>query len=81
MAQPDLLLYMYPSCPYCALVLRAIEQLGVEVPTRDIRADPDAFEEFSSRTGGRTQVPCLFIDGKPMWESADIATWLKKQFS
>ncbi|MBE6736814.1 MAG: NrdH-redoxin, partial [Ruminococcaceae bacterium] len=27
--------------------------------------------------GGYEQVPCLFIDGKPMYESLDIIDWLK----
>ena len=27
--------------------------------------------------GGYEQVPCLFIDGKPLYESLDIIDWLK----
>ena len=27
--------------------------------------------------GGKEQVPCLFIDGKPMYESLDIIDWLE----
>ena len=26
--------------------------------------------------GGMEQVPCLFIDGKPLYESLDIIAWL-----
>ena len=26
---------------------------------------------------GRNTVPCLYIDGKPMFESRDIAAWLE----
>jgi len=26
---------------------------------------------------GRTTVPCLYINGKPMFESYDIMEWLK----
>ncbi len=29
------------------------------------------------RVGGKQQVPCLFIDGKPMYESDDIVEWLR----
>ena len=29
------------------------------------------------RVGGKMQVPCLFIDGNPMYESLDIIQWLK----
>jgi len=30
------------------------------------------------KTGGKPQVPCLFIDGKPLYESSDIIAWLEK---
>ena len=29
------------------------------------------------RVGGKQQVPCLFIDVKPMYESLDIVEWLR----
>ena len=29
------------------------------------------------RDGGKLQVPCLFIDGKPLYESDDIVAWLR----
>ena len=28
--------------------------------------------------GGKRQVPCLFIDGKPLYESLDIIKWLEE---
>ncbi|MDU3117838.1 MAG: glutathione S-transferase N-terminal domain-containing protein, partial [Finegoldia magna] len=30
--------------------------------------------------GGQDQVPCLFIDGKPMYESMDIIKFLDEKF-
>ena len=27
--------------------------------------------------GGKRQVPCLFIDGAPLYESSDIIDWLR----
>ena len=38
-------------------------------------------EEAASRlvgVGGKRQVPCLFIDGDPLYESLDIIDWLQK---
>ncbi|MBW1881075.1 MAG: glutathione S-transferase domain-containing protein [Deltaproteobacteria bacterium] len=29
---------------------------------------------------GRTQVPCLFVDGEPMFESLDIVDWFERSF-
>ena len=30
------------------------------------------------QVGGKQQVPCLFIDGKPLYESLDIIRWLEE---
>ena len=46
----------------------------IEVPMRDTVADPSAREELV-RVGGKAQVPCLFIDGEPLYESADIIAY------
>ncbi len=71
----ELALYKFDSCPYCIRVQRHVAKLGIDVPTRDIHRDPDARRELREYTGGG-QVPCLFIDGTPLLESADINAWL-----
>ena len=70
-----LILYEFPSCPYCRRVLDAIDDLGVEVELRDTIQQPAHRDELR-RLMGSTQVPTLLIDGKPMRESADIIDWL-----
>jgi glutaredoxin len=75
--QSELLLYKYDACPYCRRVQRRIAELGIIVPTRDTRTDPAASGELYRQTG-RTQVPCLFIHGEPLFESADIIEWLEQ---
>ena len=71
----ELVLYKFDSCPYCQVVMAAAEDLGVALELRDIREDPAALQEHRARTG-RRQVPCLTIDGEPLFESADIVDWL-----
>ncbi len=71
-----LVLYQYASCPYCRRVLRALDRLGLEVELRDTLADPTVRKELLDATG-RTTVPCLFIDGEPLFESLDIIAWLE----
>ena len=71
-----LLLYKYDACPYCYRVARAIGELGLDVPTRDTLMERGARDELYAATG-RSQVPCLFIDGVPLLESADIIAWLR----
>lgn len=72
-----LVLYKFDSCPYCVRVMSSIERLGVDVEYRDTRADQAARAELLDKTG-RAQVPCLFIDGEPLFESRDIITWLER---
>lgn len=73
---PNLVLYIRPTCPYCVRVLRFMEEHGLNVPTRDIGADPLARQELVA-VGGKSQVPCLFIDGRPLYESMDIIEYLR----
>ena len=73
---PELVLYYFPSCPYCQRVLATLDRLGVELKMRDIRSEDGARDDLIA-IGGKGQVPCLVIDGKPMYESGDIVAWLE----
>ena len=71
-------LYKMDTCPYCRKVIRAIEDMGRgDIEMHDINRSPEDRERLI-RDGGKLQVPCLFIDGKPMYESDDIIAWLKE---
>lgn len=73
-----LALYKYNTCVYCRRVMRVLENLEhIHVEMRDTRRDPHRRQELRGLTG-RTQVPCLFIDDEPLFESADIIAWLKR---
>ena len=70
-------LFKFDTCPYCQRVLRYLAESGrTDVELLDINRS----EENNRRlieVGGKRQVPCLFIDGKPLFESLDIIEWLK----
>lgn len=72
---PKLDLYFFPACPFCQMVLTKIEQNKIKVGMKDIHADSENLEKLMADTGRKT-VPCLYIDGKPMFESRDIMNWL-----
>lgn len=74
-------LYYYDSCPYCQKVLRAMRSLGVEdkVELRNILTSERNANTLVS-VGGKRQVPCLFVDGDPMYESDDIVAYLTREF-
>ena len=76
MNTPKLELYFFDSCPYCQLVLNEIKKNKIKIDQYfDTLKDKSAREKLVQDTGRRT-VPCLYIDGKPMHESSDIARWL-----
>ncbi|MFK7770467.1 MAG: glutaredoxin family protein [Mariniblastus sp.] len=73
---PELTLYYFPSCPFCHVVLDCLSRLGREIPMRDIQTEAGARDDLL-KIGGKGQVPCLVIDGKPLYESSDIVSWLE----
>ena len=77
---PKLLLYVMQRCPYCQKVQSFLDQIQKKVPRVDILEDPMAKEELI-RIGGKKQVPCLLIDGAPLYESLDIIEWFKAHFA
>lgn len=73
---PKLALYYFSSCPYCRMVLDVIERMDIDIDMHDIHLEEGARDELI-RIGGKGQVPCLVIDGKPLYESGDIISWLE----
>lgn len=83
-AAQGLSLYQFQSCPFCARVRNAADQLGIDLELRDTLANRDFAREVVEATGRRT-VPVLRIehdDGRVEWmpESADIVDYLRERF-
>lgn len=78
MTKQKLELFYFPSCPYCQLVLRQIDYLEIDVELKNIQENPE-YKKFHIEKTGRKTVPCLYIDGEPLFESSDIINFLKKQ--
>ena len=74
----SLSLYYSPSCPYCIKVLNFMRKNGIII---DLKS---TLEPINLRTllmvGKKNQVPCLFIEGKPLYESDDIIAYLRDRF-
>lgn len=75
-----LTLYVKTGCPYCALVLGVVDELGVQVEQKNIADDAVAAELI--QRGGKRQVPYLIDSEKniEMYESDDIAEYLQKTY-
>lgn len=71
-------LFKKDTCPYCRRVMDYIAKAGrTDILYLDILKSPGAAERLLT-VGGIMQVPCLFIDGSPMYESLDIIKWLEE---
>ena len=71
-------LFERETCPYCQKVLRYLQVAKRDdVELHDITAD-EAARARLVEVGGMQQVPCLFIDGRPLYESDDIISWLRE---
>ena len=69
-------LFKKDSCPYCQKVMKYISAVErSDIILLDI-LDDEANRIRLIAEGGKQQVPCLFIDGEPMYESEDIIDWL-----
>jgi len=72
----NLTLYYFPGCPFCGRVLAFMEEYALEVPKKNIHENDSVRSELV-KIGGKSQVPCLVIDGKALYESNDIIDWMK----
>ena len=70
-------LYYRESCPFCQRVLRYMEKTNVtcEMKSTDDEANKNELIEI----GGKGQVPCMVIDGDPLYESMDIIQFISSK--
>lgn len=75
-----LTLYTRTGCQYCAIVLKKLDELGLEFEEKNV-ADPAISAELVAR-GGKRQMPYLVDSDKgvEMYESRDIADYLEKNY-
>lgn len=75
-----LTLYVKTGCPYCAKVLAAGEELGIDFDLKN-SIDPTVVEELIAR-GGKRQFPYLVDseNGTEMYESDDIVEYLHQHY-
>lgn len=75
-----LTLYVKTGCPYCAMVIHKLDELGLDFEEKNV-GDPGIAEELIAR-GGKRQMPYL-VDtdaGVEMYESTDICDHLEQRY-
>jgi len=60
-------------CPYCARAKRLFDSKGVSYEEYDITMGGDKRAEMMQRANGRHTVPQIFIDGRHIGGSDDLA--------
>ncbi len=66
-------IYTKAFCPYCSRALALLGSKNVEVEETDITLDRNARATMIERASGRTTVPQIFIDGRHVGGSDDLA--------
>lgn len=74
-------MYYFPTCPYCKRVLSFLKKNNLldKIILKNIHENP-VYEQELIKIGGKKQVPCLFINGEPLYESMSIIEWFEKNF-
>ena len=66
-------LYTKFMCPYCARAKALLDSKGVSYEDTDISSGGSKREEMLQRSHGRHTVPQIFIDGRHIGGSDDLA--------
>ena len=66
-------IYTKAYCPYCTRAMALLAAKGVSPQEYDISLGGPQRQEMIQRANGRTTVPQIFIDGKHIGGSDDLA--------
>lgn len=76
-------LYHFTSCVYCLKARFQLSRMGIELPLKNIRENPEYRNELIEG-GGKGQVPCLRIEDENkqvrwLYESRDIVEYFRNK--
>ena len=60
-------------CPFCTRAKALLDRKGVEYREIDVDRDPNLRQQMMQRAGGRRTVPQIFVDGRHVGGSDDLA--------
>lgn len=66
-------IYTQFMCPFCARAEALLTQKGATYEEIDVTMDAPRRAEMRDRSGGRNSVPQIFIDGRHIGGSDDLA--------
>jgi glutaredoxin 3 len=68
-------LYYAPYCPHSQRVLDYLKGQKITVTLVDVSKSDEAKKNLGEK-GGNMLVPCLFVDGKPLYDDDEIIKWI-----
>jgi glutaredoxin 3 len=71
-------IYTKFGCPYCARAKALLDEKGVDYEEYEINSVPGKRDEMLERSNGRHTVPQIFIDGRHVGGSDDLAELERK---
>jgi glutaredoxin 3 len=69
---PQIEIYTQPWCPYCARAKRLLDGKGAAYREIEAPQGSPARAESVTRSGGRTSVPQIFVDGRHIGGCDDL---------
>ena len=60
-------------CPFCHRAKRLLDEKGVAYEEIDLMREPSRRQEMEARAGGRRKVPQIFVDGRHIGGSDELA--------
>jgi len=66
-------IYTKFGCPYCARAMRLLDGKGADYEEYELNTMPGKRDEMLERAPGRFTVPQIFIDGRHIGGSDDLA--------
>ena len=69
---PTIEIYTQPWCPYCSRAINLLTEKGVAFREINAPGGTAARAESIARSGGRTSVPQIFIDGAAVGGSDEL---------
>ncbi|HET6183544.1 MAG TPA: glutaredoxin 3 [Acetobacteraceae bacterium] len=69
---PEVEIYTQLFCPYCARAMNLLRRKGVDFKEIDAPHGSAERAEATRRSGGRTTMPQIFINGRPIGGSDEL---------
>ena len=69
---PEIIVYSKGWCPYCDMAKRLLTQKGQDWIEIDVETEYARLEEMVERSGGRTSVPQIFVDGRHLGDCEEL---------